>query len=82
MSYLTLLDVCSLVVHCLLINIAQASASEQTNKVHSNVSENIPFDRKPLPDIDPKDMRLFEATIREEKEIKPKLFTCMNVVGK
>jgi len=62
--------------------IAQASASEQTHKVHSNVSENIPFDRKPLPDIDPKDMELFEAAISEEKEIKPKLFTCMNVTRK
>jgi hypothetical protein len=58
-------------------NIAQASASEQTHKVHSNVSENIPFDQKPLSDIDPKEMELFEAAIREEKEIKPKLFKCM-----
>ena len=74
MSYLTVLNVCSLVVHCLLINIAQASASKQAHKVHSTVSENILFDQKPLPDIDPKDMELFEAAIREGKEIKPKLF--------
>jgi hypothetical protein len=82
MSYLTFLNVCSLVVHCLLINIAQASASEKPYKIHSNIVENIPFHRKPLLDIDPKDMELFEAVIREEKEIKPKLFTCMNVTRK
>ena len=82
MSYLTFLDVCSIAVHCLLINIAQASTSEQTHRVHSNVCENIPLDRKPLPDIDPKDMELFEVATREAKEIRPKLFTCVNVTRK
>jgi hypothetical protein len=83
-SFLTFLDVCSVVVHCFLINIAQASTSEQTRQVHSaNISENIPLDGKPLPDIDPKDMELFEAAAREAKEIiEPKLLTGANVTRK
>ena len=67
---------------CLLINIAKPSSSGQVAlQERSSVPDGL-FGPDPLPDIDPKDMELFEAAAREEKDVNPKLFTCIDVTRK
>jgi hypothetical protein len=67
---------------CLLINIAKASSSGHVAFQERFTVPGSLFGPDRLPDIDPKDMELFEAAAREEKDVNPKLFTCIDVTRK